>query len=104
MNDQPRLYSHATNIGDSNDVEACEEYCYEEGYTYMGLEGKTWCRCGHDPPPLSSRLPEGDCDKACPGNSLETCGGGFKMNVYQIEQGYFAQICFIASDIHIHIQ
>ena len=89
VNDQPRVYSHTKDIGDSNDVEACEEYCFDEGYNYMGVEGKTWCRCGHSPPPLANRLAEGDCDWECPGNSKETCGGAYKMNVYQIEKGDF---------------
>ena len=99
INDEPRVYSHNIDIGDSNAVETCQDYCFDEGFTFMGVEGKTWCRCGHTPPPLANRLAAGECDWECPGNSKETCGGAHKMNVYQIEKGDFSQILFKASDI-----
>ena len=89
VRNNPRVYSHGTDIGGSNGVEACKDYCSNEGFNYMGVEAKTWCMCGHDPPPPASRLQQSDCDIECPGNNKETCGGAFKMNVYQIEKGDF---------------
>ena len=44
------------------------------------------CFCGNTPPAEEDLTKESDCNRKCPGDSSKTCGGSWKMNVY--ETGY----------------
>merc|ERR1719173_274859 len=42
--------------------------------------------CGHTPPEDDKIVKDKDCDRSCPGDSSKSCGGDWRMNVY--ETGY----------------
>ena len=74
-------WSDGVNPGPSNNVDSCIAHCKAQGFIYAGPNYR-WCFCGNPTPPESSFVLDDECDIICPGNSGQTCGGGFKLNVY----------------------
>ena len=87
MDSDDRLLPDLTNIGNTNSVTKCRELCSSKGFAYMGVQATTWCACGHDPPPLASKVAQDDCNHICPGNNEEKCGASWRMNVYHETSG-----------------
>jgi len=69
-----------------NDPEFCMEKCRMHGYAYSGVQYSSECFCGHTPPEDDKIVRDKDCDRSCPGDSSKSCGGDWRMNVY--ETGY----------------
>lgn len=44
---------------------------------------RTECFCGNDEPKSSAKLPDPSCNMKCSGDSKESCGGYFTMNVFE---------------------
>ncbi|EJT99498.1 WSC-domain-containing protein, partial [Dacryopinax primogenitus] len=67
----------------TNSVENCEQFCGSQGYIYAGVEYGSQCYCGNT---LSNgaggTASSSDCNIACSGNSAETCGGSYRLNLY----------------------
>ncbi|KAG9197338.1 hypothetical protein G6514_001861 [Epicoccum nigrum] len=59
----------------------CAQNC--AGYSYFGTQYSSECYCGHTVPTTSA--PASECNMACAGNSDELCGGGMRLNVYQVD-------------------
>ena len=72
-------------VGPTNSLTKCRQLCPSKGYSYMGVQAGSWCCCGHNPPPQSSRVSQEECSQKCPGNSGEMCGASWRMNVYFIK-------------------
>jgi len=68
------MYSSSNNTASS-----CSLACRAAGYQYSGTEGDE-CYCGSTAP-SESLLTDG-CWSRCPGNSLQSCGGTWRINVY----------------------
>jgi len=64
----------------------CVEKCKMHEYTYAGVQYGSECFCGHTPPEDDFVAQPEECDRTCPGDSSLTCGGSWRMNVY--ETGY----------------
>ncbi|KAI9051067.1 hypothetical protein LZ554_005175 [Drepanopeziza brunnea f. sp. 'monogermtubi'] len=91
-------YSEATNgralnsvllpiAGSDTDVETCATAC--AGYTYFGVEYGSECYCGNQIREGSVVQTSPDpnvngCSVLCAANPLEYCGGGNRLNVYQV--------------------
>ncbi|KAK4969922.1 hypothetical protein LTR66_011603 [Elasticomyces elasticus] len=68
-------------------VEWCAAGC--QGYTYFGVEFSNECYCGNTLGAGSALLPGSTpsatgCSSLCGGNTTEYCGGGSKLNLYQL--------------------
>ena len=79
-----RLLPYLEFVGSTNSLTKCRQLCSSKGYSYMGVQAGSWCCCGHNPPPQSSRVSQEECSTKCPGNSGEMCGASWRMNVYFI--------------------
>eukprot|EP01064_Diplonema_japonicum_P039206 TRINITY_DN977_c0_g5_i1.p1 TRINITY_DN977_c0_g5~~TRINITY_DN977_c0_g5_i1.p1 ORF type:complete len:2288 (+),score=451.00 TRINITY_DN977_c0_g5_i1:87-6950(+) len=67
-----------------NTVEECTGLCQHNGYTYAGLQFGIQCYCGNS---ISSSVRAGnsECSMECPGNSLQTCGGVDRNEIYSLK-------------------
>ena len=66
-----------------NDIEKCLDHCRSKGHSVAGAQGTTQCWCGSHEPDLSLKLEDDSvCNKNCPGNSSQKCGGFWKNSVY----------------------
>lgn len=41
------------------------------------------CFCARQGPPQHRIKPDDNCNKKCPGDSAETCGGGWRIQIYK---------------------
>lgn len=73
---------------DLNEAGRCHAACNVPQYraAYFGLEYGTECYCGASDAALRFRpAPDpADCAKPCPRNAGETCGGDWRLSIYQI--------------------
>lgn len=65
-------------------MEACREKC--DGFAYFGLENGNECFCGQEYSLPLVMVKDGDCDKECPGDEEESCGGFLRMNIWSQEE------------------
>ncbi|EKD15864.1 hypothetical protein MBM_05875 [Drepanopeziza brunnea f. sp. 'multigermtubi' MB_m1] len=73
--------------GSDTDVETCATAC--AGYTYFGVEYGSECYCGNQiwEGSVVQTSPDPNvngCSVLCAANTLEYCGGGDRLNVYQV--------------------
>jgi len=71
--------------------ERCRDKCKEGRYRFFGLESHDECFCGHNWHPdyvrqgiNKEKRSESDCNKDCKGNRYYTCGGGWRINIYDM--------------------
>jgi hypothetical protein len=64
-------------------IEACGDYCLNEGFTWFGLEYTAECYCGSGLSEESVSAEDTDCAMPCSGASGEVCGGPNRISVYQ---------------------
>ena len=84
VEDNPsRLLKDYNDLGNANTPSACMKKCSDKGYTYAGVQYGSQCFCGNTPPPVDTLRPEAQCNRVCPGDSKEKCGGTWRMNVYK---------------------
>lgn len=69
---------------DNMTAETCETFCSKDGFKYMGVEYGRECYCGHTLNTGSVATNSSDCDKVCGGNQWEICGGGSRLNMFQM--------------------
>ena len=65
-----------------NSPSTCITACKNVGYQLAGVQYTNQCFCGNTPPPWSVIRPDNECNKICPGNPNQKCGGRWRMNVY----------------------
>ncbi|KAK4184351.1 WSC domain-containing protein [Podospora australis] len=53
------------------------------GYDFFGTQWSSECYCGNNRP--TNPAPASDCNMACSGDPNENCGGGMRLNVYELE-------------------
>ncbi|CAH1776388.1 unnamed protein product [Owenia fusiformis] len=63
--------------------QACIDACrnLDQGYLYAGLQNGGGCHCGTN---YGKYGPSTSCDKACPGDSTQICGGYNANNIYAV--------------------
>ena len=79
-------------------IERCINYCLNlnsptVSIQYAGLEAEDECFCGEagaDYDQLGQRPDESDCDRPCPGDSTQDCGGDFAIAIYDCKYQYSA--------------
>jgi hypothetical protein len=71
--------------GKNMTLESCAAFC--NGYRYFGIEYSAECYCGSYFGPGSAVVSDNTCSMVCTGNSLELCGGGGALSVYQLSSG-----------------
>ncbi|KAK8854700.1 hypothetical protein IAR55_003439 [Kwoniella newhampshirensis] len=65
-------------------AELCTSWCAASGYTYAGLEARNQCFCDNSlKNGLGAAAAASDCSYACDGNSAESCGGYYKLNLWR---------------------
>jgi len=65
----------------------CMEACQDQGFLFAGVQYGHECWCGNDAPPEDRIVDMAECDYSCSGDSSQTCGGYWRMNVYKIAAG-----------------
>ncbi|XP_078602190.1 uncharacterized protein LOC144876595 isoform X2 [Branchiostoma floridae x Branchiostoma japonicum] len=67
--------------------ERCVRHCKDNGHAYAATQYSRECWCGseHHFDGLGSRRPETECDKPCPGDADQWCGGTWRMSVYRVQ-------------------
>ena len=68
----------------SNSPANCMKACKGAGYKFAGVQSTNQCFCGKNAPPAYTIKPSRECDRACPGNTGQKCGGSWRMNIYSI--------------------
>ncbi|KAK0382968.1 hypothetical protein NLU13_8884 [Sarocladium strictum] len=68
-------------------VENCVEACLGRSYPFAGVEYAGECFCGSALRAGANPAPAAECNMACKGNTTELCGGGSRLNVYQLDDG-----------------
>ncbi|PPQ73853.1 hypothetical protein CVT24_012243 [Panaeolus cyanescens] len=76
-----RLLAFRFSIPEGNNAERCTERCEAEGYGLAGLEYGVECWCDNYMP-YGTQMPDADCNFACPGDNLQMCGAGNRLQVY----------------------
>ena len=79
-----RLLDDSTNFPRKNTQELCKEHCNAKNYRFAGVQFGSQCFCGNTAPPFSAVAPEEECNKVCPGDQNQMCGGTWRMNVFQL--------------------
>jgi glucan endo-1,3-alpha-glucosidase len=77
-NDNVRTLSATSTSSSNMTQEVCSSFC--SGYTYYGVEYSTQCYCGNTID--SSSIVAINCTDTCGGNSAESCGGGWAVNIF----------------------
>lgn len=70
---------------DKKTVKQCIDACKTTQYTYAGVEYGGECWCGNAFSAGAVPAPIGDCNMLCNDNQTEYCGGGSRLNVYQVD-------------------
>ena len=107
---QTRILDVKKYQSDDNTLEKCEAACREENYQLFGVESRlviyystfeviikqsfklrifklflshsVQCYCGNTCPSEDLLLEESECNQACSGDEEQTCGGGWRINIY----------------------
>eukprot|EP00058_Branchiostoma_floridae_P015737 XP_002601225.1 hypothetical protein BRAFLDRAFT_95004 [Branchiostoma floridae] len=81
-----RILKYERHISSQQTVVHCGYWCRKNGYSLAGVEGGEECYCGTSTHfvDLNSETPSGGCTMPCSGNSEETCGGGWAIDIYQV--------------------
>lgn len=68
-------------------VEYCQSWCTKRGYPYSGLQNANQCYCDLIVNPSVVYVDQTDmtkgCNRVCPGNRSEICGGAFFVSIYK---------------------
>ena len=78
-----RTLSKSLNIA-GNTIEKCQAGCSDAGYKYAGMEFGSQCFCGNTIDNSGAPIAQTTCNKACPGNGAETCGGPNALSLYYL--------------------
>lgn len=69
-------------LNEKNTGDLCKKSCADAGFRYAGTEATNQCFCGNtirDYPKTSG------CDRRCPGNNTEFCGGQWRISIYDTQ-------------------
>jgi beta-D-xylosidase 4 len=82
--DRRTLSRLSTTLRTNNSPQACADICGRAGYSLAGVEYGYECYCG-DRISNEKAPSEGSCSTKCPGDSSETCGGSYLINIWNVE-------------------
>ncbi|KAK4182611.1 putative fungistatic metabolite [Podospora australis] len=75
-----RILNSKDFASDSMTVEACASFCSQNKSKYFGIEYGRECYCGDTL--TTEPVSDDDCSFACPGNPLQKCGAGNRLDLY----------------------
>ena len=64
-------------------VDMCKEYCRDQGWEIAGVESNDECFCGNEDL-TDLTYSDSFCDRTCPGNTAQICGGHWALNAYTL--------------------
>lgn len=67
-------------------IDDCLSICENLGFKFAGVEFGEQCFCGSKLP-ATVQYAEDNCDMPCTGNSSETCGGHYALDLYELIAG-----------------
>lgn len=76
-----RTLSEKSEVSYSITLEACASFC--GGYIFFGVEFGRECYCGNSLLAGSTTATDGRCNMQCLGNSVQICGGGNGLSLYE---------------------
>ena len=84
-----RVLEHREEDSRTLTLELCVEKCRKGNYTFVGLEFRRECFCGKIPNSYTriGQVSNSQCDLSCLGNRTQTCGGKFRISIYEIPPG-----------------
>ncbi|KAL2060629.1 hypothetical protein VTL71DRAFT_9270 [Oculimacula yallundae] len=88
-----RTLRTAANVG-GNTVEICTAACAAAGFSLAGMEFGSQCFCDNAISGAGVLADPATCNKACPGNPLEICGGGDRLSVYKVTPTWQTVGCY----------
>ena len=94
-----RLLPKSVSVSSNSPVN-CMKACKGAGYKFAGVQSTNQCFCGKNGPPAYTIKPSRECDRACPGNTGQKCGGSWRMNVYSIGKSKTKSTCYLFSQVH----
>jgi glucan endo-1,3-alpha-glucosidase len=65
-------------------VDKCIVMCEDAGYTFAGVEWGEECYCGNNTLSSVQYVDDSECSMPCAGDSSETCGENFRMEIFQL--------------------
>ncbi|KAG5972817.1 hypothetical protein E4U55_000733 [Claviceps digitariae] len=78
-----RALTDRTYANDSMTLDSCASFC--KGLSYFGVEYGRECYCGNVLQPGSVQaIDEADCSFLCPGDKMQYCGAGSRLELYKI--------------------
>eukprot|EP00043_Microstomoeca_roanoka_P002735 m.40043 g.40043 ORF g.40043 m.40043 type:complete len:445 (-) comp11684_c0_seq1:439-1773(-) len=81
---QPRTFPQRADNAKS--LEECASNCYFIGFTgTAGMENGDECYCSNKQGPIGTSKPSSDCDKPCPDDSSQTCGGLSRVSEFSFQ-------------------
>lgn len=78
----PRVLAGYVGVSEKMTQETCVATCKGRGYAVAGVEYGKECWCGSGVPKV--KAPEGECSMRCAGDESQSCGGGFRLNVWAL--------------------
>ncbi|KAH7117059.1 WSC domain-containing protein [Dendryphion nanum] len=63
-------------------ADSCVRFCMSKGYTFAGTEYGSQCFCDLELSPTAQWYPTEMCSMPCSGDRNQTCGGAWKISVY----------------------
>ncbi|CAC5426527.1 unnamed protein product [Mytilus coruscus] len=66
-------------------LEMCKQLCFKRKDKYLGLQASYECFCGDSlgDPGVYNKTNDSECNRECPGNSSQICGGSWRNSVYE---------------------
>ncbi|WVO19777.1 uncharacterized protein IAS62_001067 [Cryptococcus decagattii] len=83
LDSEDRLLSSYFIRLDNMTVDSCLTICEDRGYMYGGLEYSDECYCGNSLP-SSTSYDSNRCDMSCAGDSEDTCGGTWAIELFKL--------------------
>ncbi|XP_075237841.1 uncharacterized protein LOC142334050 isoform X2 [Lycorma delicatula] len=77
------MTGYKQNFHDTNSPNVCIKLCNSKGFAYAGMQYESECFCDNLLPSFKQRAEESDCNKPCPGNRNDKCGGDWRLSVYK---------------------
>ena len=74
------LKGPSKNFQNSNSKETCEDFCQD--FKWYAMQSTVECFCGDTLAHMQEK-PQTDCDKECPGNESQICGGHWRNSLYR---------------------
>lgn len=78
----PRLLPDYSYSASTMTTTICKQACQSRGFTYAGTQSGNACWCGNTFTQTQNLMPSSQCSTPCVGNTTQTCGGSWRMDVY----------------------